>query len=107
VRGKHGDVPLQSQREFKLRSVLLFIAAVVTGIALVAIGTGYAVVRSNDNASRNAIAQTMNEQKWCDTLRLLTKTPVTYPSKPVTNPSRVFAYELYKDFLKLKTEFGC
>jgi hypothetical protein len=107
VQGKREDVPLQNQREFKLQSVFMFIAAVVIGVALIAGGTGYSIYKSNMNADKAASARMTNQQEWCDTLRLLTKTPVIYPSDPATNPSRVFAYELYKDFLKLKTEFGC
>jgi hypothetical protein len=48
-----------------------------------------------------------NNAQWCDTLRLLTSHPVTKPSNPAANPSRVASYQLYLDFLTLKHRFGC
>lgn len=47
------------------------------------------------------------ETQWCDTLSLLTSKPVAYPSDPQKNPSRVGQYELYEDFVHLKSKFGC
>jgi hypothetical protein len=48
-----------------------------------------------------------SQQQWCDTITLLTTTPVPSPSDPANNPSRVAEYRLYKDFVTLKRRFNC
>ena len=45
--------------------------------------------------------------QWCDTLRLLTSRPVGRPVNPASNPSRVEAYTLYEEFVKLRNDFRC
>jgi hypothetical protein len=45
--------------------------------------------------------------QWCATLDLLTKNKVPYPANPSANPSRLEAYILFEDFVKLRGEFGC
>lgn len=52
-------------------------------------------------------AVSRNDRQWCETLRLLTSQPVTPPSDPAQNPSRVASYKLYEDFVHVKAEFGC
>ena len=47
------------------------------------------------------------QQQWCTTLSLLTTTKVTPPQNPRANPSRVFSYDLYMDFVHLKDQLGC
>lgn len=77
------------------------IALLVAGMILVIIcglGADYLLVE-------RAIQH--SQQQWCDTITLLTATPVPSPSDPAKNPSRVVEYRLYENFVTLKTRFKC
>lgn len=50
---------------------------------------------------------TRNDQRWCDTLSLLTSTPVPRPADPAANPSRQQTYLFYTDLATLRNQFGC
>lgn len=50
---------------------------------------------------------TQNNGHWCDTLNLLTSKPIAKPTAPGANPSREGQYQLYQNFVKLRTDFGC
>jgi hypothetical protein len=75
-----------------------WIAMIVILAMLGSIAGGYLLIRYQISHS---------QQQWCDTIKLLTGTPVPSPSDPAKNPSRVEAYRLYEDFVTLKTRFGC
>jgi hypothetical protein len=49
----------------------------------------------------------VSQHHWCNALNILTEHPVSAPADPSANPSRVQAYELSQEFIKLKGEFGC
>jgi hypothetical protein len=74
-------------------SVSVLVLVILSGLAGSYALTSYWVGRAN--------------RQWCDTLALLTSTPVSAPSNPASNPSRVAAYHLYEDFVHLRGQFGC
>lgn len=49
----------------------------------------------------------LSQHHWCDALDTLTQNKVAYPVNPSANPSRVEAYNLYTEFVKIKGDFGC
>lgn len=49
----------------------------------------------------------VSQHHWCDALNILTQNKITYPVNPAKNPSRVEAYDLYQEFVKLKGDFNC
>lgn len=79
-----------------VKPLIIYVTAFILLFTAVIVGTAYAVVRDSHQ-----------QAQWCQTLELLTKTKVPYPSDPKANPSRLFAYDLYTDFVHLKHEFGC
>ena len=82
------------------RTVLLFIASIGIAVLLVVAGVAAAVYQSGQT-------QANSNHQWCSVMKLLTANPVAKPSDPNANPSRVFAYELYKDFRSIEVTFGC
>jgi hypothetical protein len=100
------------------RSAIIVCLAVV--VIILALLGEYAMITANYNhadqvqrisiahanqVQRSLIAQSKSD--WCDTLDLLTKTPVPKPADPSVNPSRVQDYLLYEDFVHIKIKFGC
>ena len=81
-------------------SVLLFIGSIVFSVLLVAGAVTYAIWHGNNTISAN-------NQDWCTALKILTRTPVSYPADPKANPSRVFSYNLYESFRSIEIKFGC
>jgi hypothetical protein len=49
----------------------------------------------------------VSQHQWCDVLNTLTSVPQTPPANPTSNPSRVSAYQLYEEFMRLKGQFRC
>lgn len=96
----YGDSPSPQYESFTKRSVVLFIIGVVAVVALVIGGVSFAVLSNQHQVASS-------QQQWCDTLDLLTRTPVPKPADPKANPSREATYELYRDFVKLKDKFNC
>lgn len=52
-------------------------------------------------------AVSTSQHRWCSTLELLTKHPVSKPSDPKANPSRENAYIFYSNLKILERQFGC
>jgi hypothetical protein len=44
---------------------------------------------------------------FCAVTRLITAHPVPRPADPQANPSRLYAWELYSDFVTLQHRLGC
>jgi hypothetical protein len=80
--------------------VLRFIGSIIFSVLLVAGAVSYAIWHGNNTISAN-------NQDWCTALKILTKTPVSYPADPKANPSRVFSYNLYESFRSIEIKFGC
>lgn len=72
-------------------------------VAVVGIAAAAAVI-SIATAQRDIGA---SQRRWCDTLQLLTATPISAPANPKANPSRENEYRFYQDFLRLRNGFGC
>jgi hypothetical protein len=74
--------------------------------------TGYAVNNRTSEvkvAEQQAIATAVarSNHQWCDAINLLTVHPVSKPSNPAANPSRVEGYEFYQAFTVLHRKFRC
>lgn len=73
-------------------------------LAVLLAAAAVSVVISISTAQRDIGA---SQQRWCDTLRLITAAPVPAPASPDANPVRENQYRLYRDFARLRSEFGC
>jgi hypothetical protein len=94
--------------------------ALIVVLVVAALAGAYLLIgRANDRENSNfqkAVAQDkaqyekalrQSQVQWCDTLNLLTSVKESPPADPAKNPSRVGQYQLYEDFVHLKTHFGC
>jgi transketolase C-terminal domain/subunit len=79
-----------------VKALIIYVVSFALLLVAIVAGTTYAVISDSHNQSQ-----------WCATLELLTSRPVVKPADPARNPSRVEAYELYEDFVKLRSRFGC
>lgn len=48
-----------------------------------------------------------SNHKWCETMRLLTKHPVPRPADPQAHTAQGETWQLYTDFVTLRSELGC
>lgn len=101
------DMTRGARRSVAFLTVLIL---VLSGISLWWNANTTNSVRSQiESGQRAAIVQAIAEDdaKWCDTLDLLTRTPVPRPANPAANQAREENYLLYLDFLILRHRQGC
>jgi hypothetical protein len=77
--------------------------AAVTGVVLLVAGAVIITVSLYLSSQERA----HDDQRWCDTLDLLTSQTVAAPADPAKNPSREGQYKFYLDLVHLAREYGC
>lgn len=77
----------------------VFLAGLVVVIGV------FATIAGSYALSLHALSN--SQHNWCDTLTLLTSTPVTKPANPNANPSREADYLFYTRLKVLEDRFGC